>query len=158
MARFSVSVEVGAPAARVWDELVDWPKHGDWAPLTAVRVTTARPDGVGAGFVARTGIGPLGFDDPMTVVAWRPPAGDQPGDAAGHCEVTKTGRVVLGRAWFDVVPLPGGRTRVDWHEDVTVTPDRLTRYAAPLLSLVGKVGFGQTLKAMARSAEQRPAA
>ncbi len=156
MARFSVSLDVQAPATRVWAVLVDWPSHGDWAPLTTVRVTTARADGIGAGFVGRTGIGPLAFDDPMTVVHWEPPAGDDPGDAPGRCDVQKHGRVVHGKAWFDVTPLPGRRARVVWHEDVTVSPRRLTRYAAPLLSLIGKVGFGRTLRAMARVAEQKP--
>jgi len=151
MARFTVSVDVRAPASRAWAELVDWRKHGDWAPLTAVRITTAHTEGVGAGFVARTGIGPLSFDDPMTVTQWQPPQGNQP----GHCEVQKHGRVIHGKAWFEVLPLPGDHSRVVWHEDVTVTPQRLTRYATPLLSLIGKVGFKQTLRAMARSAENR---
>jgi hypothetical protein len=154
MARFRVSLDVRAPASQVWAELVDWRKHGDWAPLTSVRVTTPRTDGVGAGFVARTGIGPLAFDDPMTVVHWQPPAGDEPGDGPGRCEVDKHGRVVHGKAWFEVTPLAGRRSRVVWDEDVTVSPRRLTRYAAPLLSLIGKVGFGRTLRAMARVAEQ----
>ena len=156
MAQFRVSVDVRAPASRVWAELVDWPKHGDWAPLTVVRVTTPHAEGLGAGFVARTGIGPLAFDDPMTVVHWQPPAGDDPGDAPGRCDVEKHGRVVLGRAWFEVIPQPGRHSRVVWHEDVTVTPESLTRYAAPLLALIGRVGFGRTLKAMARTAEQNP--
>jgi hypothetical protein len=156
MARFQVSLDVQATASRVWAQLVDWPRHGDWTPLTTVRVTTPRPGGVGAGFVARTGIGPLAFDDPMTVALWQPPAGDDPGDAPGRCEADKHGRVVHGRAWFDVIPLAGGRSRVVWQEDITVSPQRLTRYAAPLLSLIGRVGFGRSLRAMARAAEQDP--
>ena len=154
MARFDVSLDVRAPATRVWAELVDWRKHADWAPLTSVRITSARPDGVGAVFVARTGIGPLGFDDPMTVVRWEPPAGDAPDDAPGRCDVEKHGRVVHGRAWFVVTPLPGGRSRVVWSEDITVSPHRLTRLTAPLLSAVGKVGFAQVLRSMAREAER----
>ena len=154
MARFRVTLDVHAPATRTWAVLVDWSKHGDWAPLTVVRITTARPDGIGAGFVARTGIGPLAFDDPMTVEQWQPPAGDDPADTPGRCTVAKHGRVIHGTAWFDVLPLPGRRSRVVWHEDVTVTPERVTRYVAPLLSLAGKVGFAQTLRAMAREAER----
>jgi hypothetical protein len=157
MARFTVSLDVRAPASRVWAELVDWPKHGDWAPLTSVRVTSPRPDGVGAAFVGRTGIGPLAFDDPMTVELWQPPAGDEPGDRVGRCEVRKHGRVVHGTAWFEVLPLAAGRSRVRWHEDVTVSPVRLTRFAGPLLAAAGKVGFRRTLQAMAREAERNPA-
>ena len=155
MARFAVSQDVHAPAGAVSAAMVDWPRHGDWAPLTVVRVTTPRPDGVGAGFAARTGIGPLAFDDPMTVEFWQPPGGDAPGDQPGRCEVAKHGRVVLGRAWFSVEPLPGGRCRVVWDEDVTVRPHKITRYAAPLLVLAGRVGFGATLRAMAREVEKQ---
>ena len=153
MARFTVSQEVRASATSVWAAMVDWRRHGDWAPLTAVRVTTSLPPGVGVRFVARTGAGPLAFDDPMTVELWRPPGGDAPGDAPGRCEVVKGGRLVLGRAGFSVVPLAGGRCRVDWDEDVTVMPHRVTRFAGPLLSLAGRVGFGATLRKMARQVE-----
>lgn len=155
MARFDVALDVRAPASRVWAELVDWHKHADWAPLTSVRITSPRPDGVGAAFVARTGIGPLAFDDPMTVVRWQPPSGDGPDDDPGRCDVQKQGRLVRGKAWFEVTPLPGDRSRVVWSEDITVTPHRLTRLAGPLLSLVGRVGFGRVLRAMAREAERR---
>jgi uncharacterized protein YndB with AHSA1/START domain len=156
MARFTVSRDMHAPASRVWAALVDWRRHADWAPLTSVRVTDATA-GVGGGFVARTGVGPVGFDDPMTVATWEPPGGDAPDDRPGRCAVDKHGRVVRGRAWFEVFPLAGGHSRVVWHEDVTVAPHRLTRVAAPLLSLAGRLGFGQVLRAVAREVE-RPAA
>jgi hypothetical protein len=154
MARFDVSLDVRAPASRVWSELVSWHKHADWAPLTTVRITSPRPDGIGASFVARTGVGPLAFDDPMTVVRWQPPAGDEPGAGPGRCDVEKSGRVVHGRAWFTVTPLPGNHSRVVWSEDITVTPHRLTRRAGPVLSLAGKAGFGRVLRSMAREAER----
>jgi len=154
MARFTVSLEVAAPAGLVWTTLVDWPKHANWVPLTTVRITTPRPDGVGAGFVAHSGIGPLGFDDPMTVTGWQPPAGDGPDDAAGRCDLDKHGRVVHGIAWFEVVPLAGRRSRVIWHEDVTVAPHVLTRYFTGVLSAVGRIGFRRALRAMASEVER----
>ncbi|WP_250038383.1 SRPBCC family protein [Paractinoplanes maris] len=158
MASFTVVQEVRAPASAVWATLVDWPRHGDWAPLTAVRTVAGRPEGVGAEFVARTGVGPLAFDDPMTVVSWQPPEGDSPGARLGRCEVVKSGRVVHGRAWFTVTPLPDGRSRVVWYEDVTVSPRRLTRFVRPLLSVAGRVGFAATLRALARDVERATAA
>jgi hypothetical protein len=150
MSRFTVVREVRASATDTWNALVDWPRHGDWVPLTVVRVSPGRPDGVGAAFVARTGLGPLAFDDPMEVVAWEPPSGDRP----GRCEITKHGRVIHGRAWFTVTPLPGPRCRVEWVEDVTVSPRRITRFAGPLLSLAGRAAFAATLRQMARSVER----
>jgi hypothetical protein len=156
MAGFTVALDVRAPATRVWTTLVDWPRHGDWAPLTTVRVTTPRADGVGASFVARSGIGPLGFDDPMTVTHWQPPAGDKPGDAKGRCDIDKHGRAIRGIAWFEVSPLPGDHSHVVWFEDVTVRPHRLTRLAPAVVSTIGRLGFGRALRAMAREAERRP--
>ncbi|GIE82458.1 hypothetical protein Aph02nite_84080 [Actinoplanes philippinensis] len=154
MSRFTVSRDVRATATETWAALVDWPRHGDWVPLTALRVESERPDGVGARFVARTGVGPLAFDDPMTVETWEPPGGDAPGDSPGRCAIVKHGRVVHGGASFTVTPLPGGHCRVEWTEDVTVSPRRLTRYAAPLVTLIGRAGFAATLRGLARDVEQ----
>ena len=153
MTRFSTTVEVAASPERVWDAVVDWPAHARWAPLTRMRVLGDRPDGVGARFVARTGIGPLGFDDPMEVTVWQPPADGGP----GHWEVVKQGRVVLGRAWFDVVPAGAGRSTARWDEDVDLAPVRVTRRMAPVLSPVlarmGALLFTLVLRRMAREVE-----
>ncbi|MEU4690948.1 SRPBCC family protein [Actinoplanes sp. NPDC023714] len=146
MARFTVTRDVAASAADAWAVLVDWPRHGDWVPLTTVRTLTPRPDGVGARFVARTGVGPLGFDDPMTVTVWEPPQGDRP----GRCEVVKSGRVVLGSALFTVIPLGAARCRVAWTEDVTV----LSRHADPVVGFAGRFAFAATLRAFAKDAER----
>ncbi|WP_433824530.1 SRPBCC family protein [Actinoplanes sp. CA-015351] len=151
MAGFIVTRDVRAPAADVWNTLVDWPRHGNWVPLTTIRVVSDRPDGVGAEFVARTGWGPLAFDDPMRVTAWSPPEGG----SAGRCDIVKLGRVVRGRAWFSVTPVPGGMCRVLWFEDVTVVPHAITRYGGPLVSVPGKLAFAATLRAMAREVESR---
>jgi hypothetical protein len=145
MTEVSVVTEVPAPVDVVWARLTDWPAHGRWVPLTRVRVLTPRPDGVGARFVGRTGIGPLGFDDPMEITAWEPPAGGGP----GRCAVVKQGRLLTGTADFEVAPVPGG-SRVRWTEDIEVTPARLTRPLAPVTRLVTKVLFARMLSRMAR--------
>ena len=144
---------ISAPVERVWQKITDWPAHGRWVPLTTVRVTSARGDGVGATFVGRTGIGPVAFDDPMEIVEWTPPAAG----AAGHCAVRKLGRVVLGRAWVDVTPREGGST-VDWTEEVHLAPVRLTRPLEPLIALGGRLGFDRVLRGLARELEAELAA
>lgn len=146
MTSVSVVADVPAPVDDVWRLLTDWPAHGRWVPFTRVRVLTERPDGVGARFVGRTGFGPLGFDDPMEVTAWTPPAAG----GAGRCAVVKQGRVLTGTAGFEVSPAPGGGTRVRWTEDFDVTPARLTRPFAPLTALVTKALFARMLRRMAR--------
>ncbi|GAA0796555.1 SRPBCC family protein [Spirilliplanes yamanashiensis] len=148
--RFTATVEAAAPAARVWDTLVDWPRHGDWVPLTKVRVTSERPDGVGAVFVTRTGVGPLAFDDPMRVTEWQPPTDTAP----GRCAVLKLGRLIHGTAWFEVIPQGPDRTQIRWHEDVTVTPHRITRLLSPVLAVAGRAAFTATLKKIAKAAER----
>ncbi len=154
MARFTVRVDVAADVERVWQRITDWPRHGDWIPLTTVRVTSARPDGVGAVFVGRSGIGPIGFDDPMEVVEWTPPAGGRP----GYCRVRKLGRVVLGWAEFDVEAREGAggapASTVRWTEDVEVAPVALTRPASGLIAAGGRFGFERALRKMARELEQ----
>ncbi|MFG2309835.1 SRPBCC family protein [Streptomyces sp. NPDC048566] len=99
-----------------WRRLTDWPRHADVVPLTRVTVRTPPPTGPGTVFVARSGIGPLAFDDPMEVTEWRPPRADGP----ARCRLEKRGTVVTGWAEIEVHPAAAGGSRVIWREDVTV--------------------------------------
>jgi hypothetical protein len=148
-----VTVDVGAPVTATWEALVDWPSHGRWVPLTDVTVLTDRPDGVGARFNGRTGVGPVGFDDPMEVVEWAPPVDGGP----GVCRVVKRGRVVLGSARFEVAPAPGAGSRVTWTYDVDVAPVALTRPFGALLAPVLRRGLRSTLRTMAAEVERAQA-
>jgi hypothetical protein len=150
MARFTATVPVAAPVERVWDLITDWPAHSRWIPLTTVRVLTASGSGVGARFVGRTQLGPIGFDDPMEITVWAPPEGDLP----GRCAVVKQGRVVLGGASFEVRADPAsGGSLVLWTEDVQIPPVWLTRPAGPLIAAAGRAGFVRSLRTMARELE-----
>jgi hypothetical protein len=146
---FTVRREVAAPAEKVWSRLVDWPAHGRWVPLTTVRVTSDAAGGVGATFVGRTGIGPLGFDDPMTVTLWQPPA---PG-RDGRCTVRKTGRVVLGAADVTVRSLGAQRCAVEWAETADVVGLRRLPLAGRVTALVGALAFRRVLARMAAEVE-----
>lgn len=155
MARFTAQVDAPVPADVFWRVLVDWPRHGNWVPLTRVTVLTPSAEGVGARFVARTALGPLGFDDVMEVAEWREPASASSDASAppARCAVVKQGRVVLGGAAFEVEPTPGG-SRVTWVEDVEVVPVALTRLFAPLVSVAGRIAFTRALRGAAREAEE----
>lgn len=72
---------------QAWRRLTDWPRHGAVVPLTRVSVLTPPPTAEGTVFVARTGLGPLTFDDPMRVARWRPPT---------LCRLVKQGGLVTG--------------------------------------------------------------
>ncbi|MCT9006093.1 SRPBCC family protein [Streptomyces rhizosphaerihabitans] len=105
--------------AESWQRLTDWPRHADVVPLTRVSVRTSPPTREGTVFVARSGLGPLAFDDPMEVVAWRPPCDGGP----GTCRLVKRGTFVTGWAEFEVHPADGdshGGSRVIWREDLSV--------------------------------------
>ncbi len=149
MASVRVRREIAASAHQVWALLTDWPAHGRWVALTTVRTTSARPDGVGATFVGRTGLGPVGFDDPMTVTLWQPPTATEP----GRCTVRKTGRVVLGEATFVVEPLAPRRCLLTWSEDVDVAGVRRLPFAAPVSRWVGTAVFRAVVRKVAREAE-----
>ncbi len=139
MALFEIAHTSTVPVLTAWQRLTDWPRHGEHVPFTRVRVVTPPPTGVGTVFLARTGVGRLGFDDPMEVTDWRPPEGDQ----AGHCRLEKRGTVVTGWAELEVLASPTG-SRTTWREDINVwhlprLTDRATAACAKLL-------FGQVLR------------
>ncbi|SHG76507.1 Polyketide cyclase / dehydrase and lipid transport [Jatrophihabitans endophyticus] len=127
--------------AEAWRRITDWPAHGRWVPLTTIAVTTPAPDGEGVGtvFTARTAVGPLGFDDPMEVVAWRPPSGTTP----GRCRLEKRGRVMLGWAEITVEPHRDG-SRTTWTE--AARPRGLPRVADRLAAVTGRLLFGRVLR------------
>ncbi|MDQ0797926.1 SRPBCC family protein [Streptomyces sp. B1I3] len=138
MAVFRIERFTPLPAAEAWRRVTDWERHAGTVPLTSVTVPTGPPTRTGTVFVARTGLGPLGFDDPMEVVRWLPPAAGR----AGLCELEKRGSVVLGRASIDVRPTGSG-AHVIWVEEVRVR--LLPRWGDPLLRTAGRRAFGRVL-------------
>ncbi len=107
------------------------------------RVTVEPPGETRAGtrVSARTGVGPLGFDDPMEVVRWSPPAEGRP----GFCRLEKRGSVVTGWAEI-VVGGSGGRCRVLWREEVRVAG--LPRVLDAPVALGGRLVFGRLVRAL----------
>ncbi|OUZ06657.1 hypothetical protein BHE97_18760 [Aeromicrobium sp. PE09-221] len=89
------------PPGRAFDRLTRWEDHS--VPFTRIRRT---PEG----FIARTGIGPLAFDDPMAIGRCEP---------GRRVELVKCGRVVKGWAVIEVAPRGDG-SRVLWREEIGV--------------------------------------
>lgn len=138
---FTLKQEWQVDAASLWAALSDWPSHSDWIPATRVRIISG-DGGLGTRFVARTGIGPIGFDDHMTVVEF---------DAATtHAVVEKTGPLLLGSAGFRIEPRVGG-CQLLWFETIEVP--HLPRVFAPLAALVGRALFVRSLDALRRRLE-----
>lgn len=116
--RLQCEVDVAAPADEVWRYVTDWPRQGEWIPATRVE-NLDDADALGGRFRAWTGLGRVGFWDPMTITAWeRDPAG------GGRCEVLHTGRVVKGEGEFTVVALDPTHSRFVWAELLVVPAGR----------------------------------
>jgi hypothetical protein len=96
--------EVPLSQAEAWERVTAWQRHGEFVPLTRIALTPT-------GFDAFTGVGRVGFHDPMDVVVWREPS---------FCRLEKRGRVVTGWAELSVDVLGAG-SRVAWREDIHVT-------------------------------------
>ncbi|MFB6816228.1 SRPBCC family protein [Streptomyces sp. NPDC056347] len=138
MAVFRIERFTRLPAAESWRRVTDWERHAAHVPLTAITVTKAPPTGAGTVFVARTGVGPLAFDDPMEVVRWVPPAAGR----AGLCHLEKRGSLVRGRASIEVCPTDSG-SHVVWVEELGVR--LLPRWCDPALARAGRRVFGRAL-------------
>ncbi len=124
-----------------WRRITDWASHARWVPLTTIEVTTPPPNGVGTVFAARTGVGRVGFDDPMEIVEWDPPAGGR----GGRCRLEKRGSVMLG--WAELsVEARGTGSRATWRE--LARPAKLPRFANKASDAAGRVLFNRVLKGL----------
>lgn len=141
MATFRVLVPSSLPAAATWRRVLDLRAHDRLIPLTHVTGGMVAADQLGAGsrFVARTGLGPVGFDDPMVVEEVRPPAGQEPGLA----RIRKEGKVIHG--WIELRVLPGGTgSVVDWRQEIRVSG--VPRALGWLTAGVGRAAYGMALR------------
>ena len=145
MAKFTIRLSSPRPAAATFARLLDWDAHSSAIPFTRLR-HVGQP-ALGQRFVARTGIGPLGFDDPMRVELLRPPAGDGPDDLPGVVEVTKTGNVIAGRVRWTVAGAGEGSS-VEWRQDLQVP--WLPRMLDPVVGLVGRLAYRTGLARLLR--------
>ncbi len=144
-AELTVTVDVAAPAAAVWDAVTDWPGQGEW--MLGTRVSVDGPgDGrhLGARMTAVTGVGPLGVADRMEVVRWEPPH---------RCDVRHLGRVVRGEGVFEVVELAPDRSRFVWTELLDLPLGALGRLGWPLVRPAMRWGVRYSLQRMARQVE-----
>ena len=141
MADFVLHATTARPASIAFVRLVDWDAHSAAIPFTRLRY-----DGlprVGQRFVARTGVGLLGFDDVMVVDELRPPSGDQPGDEPGVVAISKHGRVVGGTVGWTVTPTATG-SEVTWTQHLVI--GWLPRWMDGLVGALGSRAYGLGLR------------
>ena len=120
MAEFWFDVLVPGAPAQVWERLWDLDRHTAAIPLTT---TLGGPLGPGAGFVARTRLGPVAVDDEMVVRLWEPHE---------HAVIEKVGRPLTGQIEVTLRPA-GADTRLRWEQRYAVArvPGALAALAAP---------------------------
>ncbi|HKE70017.1 MAG TPA: SRPBCC family protein [Nocardioidaceae bacterium] len=135
--------EVGASPERLWDVLADWSRQGEWIPLTSVRSVRGGGHGVGGRIEAWTGIGPIGFTDPMVITHWDPPQ---------RCEVLHLGAVVRGEGGFEVLAAGAG-ARVVWWESVELPLGPVGRAGWRLSERMVHMGLELSLARLRRLAE-----
>ena len=130
-------VTVAAEPAATWRAAVDWPRQREW--IWATRVSGGH--GTGAEVTGRTGIGPIGFTDPMVITEWDPPR---------RCVLKHTGRVVRGKGIFEVVPHgPGSQFRWVEHLQLPVPP-AVGRLAGPVITPGAEWAQRSSLRRFAR--------
>ena len=148
-AHIAVDVVIDAPPEAVWAAVTDWPRQSEWMLGTVVRSTDLDGVGVGGGLEAFTGVGRLGFLDTMLITEWDPPR---------RCVVLHTGKVVKGLAIFEVVALPGGRSRFVWAEELDVPLGILGKAGWPIVRPGFAWGVRRSLQKLARDVEAEHAA
>jgi hypothetical protein len=135
---FDADVTLAMPIDRVWAELIDWGGHGRWIPMTRVDVDPVDPNR----FVAWSGVGPLALEDRMHATQL------EFDGSRGTCHVDKIGPVLHGFATLTVTG-DANRTRVQWHEDVTVP--YVPKFLTPVVAKASGMLFGFALKRLKKA-------
>jgi hypothetical protein len=117
----SLSVDIKASQAEVFNKVVDWESQGDWMLGTKVSRTKNNGQGVGGEIIAWTGIWKFGFNDPMVITQWVEPK---------IVDVKHLGKVVKGTGSMVVEKIDDKNSKFIWSETIELP-----------LGIVGKIGW-----------------
>jgi hypothetical protein len=145
MAQFEVTIDSPLPAPEAWRRVLHLRRHGEVIPLTTLRGDALDAAGLheGSRFVARTGLGPLAFDDEMEFETYVPPTEHDPGTAV----IRKVGGPIHGVIELHVLPTPSGCS-LAWRQriDVSGVAHRLD----PVVAGVARAAYRRTLLELLR--------
>ncbi|HEY1966920.1 MAG TPA: SRPBCC family protein [Pseudonocardia sp.] len=144
----ALTVEVDASPEHTWLVLTDWARQGEWMLGTRVTVSGGNGRSVGSTLSARTGFGPFGFTDTMTITEWD--------DRRLRCVVRHTGRLVRGEGEFAVTPAARGGCTVHWVERLELPVRPLGEVYWPLARPAFAAGVRYSLRRLARLCAGRP--
>jgi uncharacterized protein YndB with AHSA1/START domain len=149
--RLEVSAEIDAPVGAVWEVLIDWTGQSRWVPLTTVRVTGDRADGLGVQAEALSGVWlgrvPLGLLDRFIVTGWYPPT-----ENAAELKVQHLGPYFTGEGVFRLTG-HDGKTSVRCVEVFSMPGARVTELLARSALPVLRAGFAHSLRSLKAIAE-----
>jgi hypothetical protein len=135
--RIAAQVTVAAEPAATWRAAVDWSRQHEW--IWATRVSGGH--GRGAEVTGWTGIGPVGFTDPMVITEWDPPR---------RCVLKHTGAVVRGTGIFEVAP-HGPGSQFQWTEQLQLpVPPAVGRLAGLVITPIAEWALRSSLRRFAR--------
>lgn len=120
-ADLSLTQRVKASQDEVFAEIVNWSGQSAWMLGTKVWVTKNNGVGVGGEFAAFTGIGKLGFVDPMQITHWNPPS---------EVSVLHLGKFVKGTGEMKVEKISEKESDFIWSESLELP-----------LGIIGFVGY-----------------
>lgn len=146
-AGFAFRIDTALAPHEAWRRVVDVSAHGEVVPFTTGRGPAPEDAVVGSRYVARTRLGPLGFDDVMVV---------REIEAGRRVVFEKVGRLLGGVVTVEITPVRraagpdradgerdlAGGAQVAWAQSITLpwVPGRLrpaaafvTRVAAPAI-------------------------
>ena len=111
MSRITVSIELAASPARVWEIVEPVERHVDWmADAVAIRFTNSQTRGVGTTFDCDTKVGPIKLTDRMEITEWVPEK---------SMGVKHVG-IVTGTGVFTIEPIGNGQyTKFTWSEKLS---------------------------------------
>lgn len=144
-AHVELSVEVSAPQVEVFDYFTAWSRQNEWMLGTQVHVTNPQLDAkglaVGSEIAAFTGIGFLGFWDPMRITVFEAPF---------RVDVVHLGKVVRGTGTMLVESTSESTSRFVWSEDLELPLGALGAFGFALLKPIFLFGVRQSLNKFAR--------
>jgi hypothetical protein len=140
-------VTVFARPSRVWEALTAWDRQSEWVLGTRVYATDLGGRAVGGGLTAITGIGPLAVTDTMVITEWSPPS---------VCRVRHTGRLIRGKAAFEVTADGENRAVVTWSEQIVPPLGRAGEFAWPVVRPLISLALRYSLRRFARWAPTYP--
>lgn len=143
-ADLALTQRVKASQEKVFNEIVNWPKQGEWMLGTKVWVTKNHGVGVDGEFAAFTGIGKLGFIDPMRITEWNPPH---------SVAVLHLGKVVKGTGEMQVIKISEVESDFIWSESIELPLGIFGFIGYKIIEPFFKIAIRKSLKKFAQIVE-----